>query len=71
MPKSTYILIETDKTFCPNCGRNVELLVSSNRETVIDLPAFYICCRCNSVSQVGVGPVKRGDPERPEFLGGI
>jgi hypothetical protein len=52
--ESLYVLIETEKSFCPKCHNTVGLLTSTQHR----LPSFYICFSCKYVGEVGVGPVK-------------
>jgi len=55
--KSKYVLQPAPQTHCGLCGGTVRLLV--NRQGFIDRdhPAFYLCCNCGKVSEVGVGPI--------------
>lgn len=55
--KSTYILQLDEKSFCPKCGKPVDLLATI--ELFHKKPWFYICWACHHVAQVGVGPVER------------
>jgi hypothetical protein len=54
-----YGLILTESSTCVHCNEPVWLL---SPETFNDrLPAFYICFHCQSIGQVGVGPVTARD----------
>lgn len=62
--KSIYQLIkENGQTFC-SCGGEVELLCSrsimkDNRIIIVKVPTFYICWKCKSVYENGVGKIDR------------
>jgi len=49
-----YMRIKTEKSFCPHCSRNVELLCSDAKNS----PMFYICWDCKLIAEVGIGEVK-------------
>lgn len=57
--KSNWTLIKSEKSRCPKCLHYVDLLC----KITTDRPAFYICFRCASVAEVGVGPVQKGDAD--------
>jgi hypothetical protein len=49
-----------EKTTCGTCGKHVDMLCPKDLVSeVITQPWFYICWRCRSIGQIGVGPVKR------------
>ena len=56
---SQYVLQEADGSFCKECHSPVSLLC--HKDFAGDTPAFYICFKCGSVGQVGVGPVEQID----------
>lgn len=53
--KGRYDLILSKKTFCPKCHECVFLLSKYD----FSGPSFYICFKCQTVAQVGVGPVSK------------
>lgn len=53
---SGYVIQETEKSRCSKCNSLVFLL--SNFDEADEKPAFYICFKCQNVSQVGVGHVQ-------------
>jgi rRNA maturation endonuclease Nob1 len=63
--KSTYVVQRDEKSFCPKCGKSVDLLCNSSIEPFIwpwdpeKRPWFYVCWACKHIAQVGVGPVER------------
>jgi predicted RNA-binding Zn-ribbon protein involved in translation (DUF1610 family) len=58
--KSSFMVIETESSYCPECHKTVSLLSNfDDRKS----PAFYICFSCGFVGQVGVGPVLRPSEE--------
>ena len=57
MAISKFIITQTPKSHCPQCGGSVVLL--AREDMAKSAPMFYICWTCNLVSQVGVGPVQR------------
>lgn len=52
---SSYELIATEKSFCPSCNNNLELLRLDDPTK----PQFFICFNCKFIGEVGVGPVNR------------
>jgi ribosomal protein S27AE len=58
---SKYTFQKTDKSFCP-CGANVFLLMSKDMHP--NDPAFYLCAKCGSIAQVGVGEISPPEKER-------
>jgi len=52
--KSNYVLQSAEKSHCPKCGSEVDLLCEKD----FDGPAFYICFNCKVIGHVGKGPVK-------------
>lgn len=56
--QSKYVLHQTEKSFCPDCGSQVHLLIS-DEDTHLK-PAFYICFFCQFIGEVGVSPVAKG-----------
>ena len=68
MKKSPYCLSLTDNSFCPKCGGNVSLLCNTSLLPADkNTPSFYICFKCNSVAQIGVGVVEEFDEDTFEF----
>ena len=68
MEESLYCLSLTDNSFCPSCGGNVSLLCNTSLLPAHkSTPSFYICFRCNSVAQIGVGVVEEFDEDTFEF----
>jgi hypothetical protein len=57
--KTLYVLQLDEKSFCPKCGKNVELLCESNSFKKTLGPWFYICFDCRLVAEVGKGEVPR------------
>jgi hypothetical protein len=55
--KSKYILQNLSGSICPYCKKYVYLLIGENIEK--RKPAFYICFDCETVFEVGVGPVTK------------
>ena len=53
-----YNLIFTENTFCPKCNKSVWLLSPENPFAEMD-NGFYVCFPCESIGQVGVGPVEK------------
>ena len=58
--KSNYVLQSAEKSHCPKCGSEVDLLCEKD----FDGPAFYICFNCKVIGHVGKGPVKMVDRQR-------
>ena len=52
-----YILIDSEKSFCPGsgCSRAVHLL--SPRDPSAQLPLYYLCQTCGRILQVGKGEI--------------
>lgn len=50
-----YIIQRSEGTTCPKCKTTAHLLCRDGQDI---RPAFYICWECQTVAQVGVGPVK-------------
>lgn len=48
----TYHRFKLPKAYCPKCSKKMELLFS---EEVSEMPQFYICFKCKTVGQFGVG----------------
>ena len=61
---SEYVLQKADSSFCLECHSPVSLLC--HKDFGGDTPAFYICFKCESVGQVGVGPVEQIDTDTDE-----
>lgn len=53
---SEYILQDSDKSFCSECGETVSLL--AHKDFKEKKPAFFICFNCKTIGEVGVGRVK-------------
>lgn len=53
-----YHRFKLPKAYCPKCSRKVELLFS---EEPSKLPQFYICFKCKTVGQFGVGELSTND----------
>ncbi len=61
MGKSGYIVQKTEKSFCMECGTQLDFLCPQDiktEEEVGSYLAFYICGNCGRVAQTGKGPVK-------------
>jgi uncharacterized protein with PIN domain len=61
---SSYVLQYDEKSYCPKCGNNVELLCEKLdtrlESTTKKLGAwFYVCFDCRLIAQVGKGEVPR------------
>jgi len=54
-----FVIQKDDKSHCPQCLETVDLLIPIDILTRPYGPMFYICWKCKTVAQVGVGPVKR------------
>lgn len=52
--KLTYILKNTESSFCPKCNTRVQLLTNEK----INSPIFFICFRCKYIGESGIGEVK-------------
>jgi DNA-directed RNA polymerase subunit M/transcription elongation factor TFIIS len=54
-----YILQTAHKSHCDQCGETLALLCEGDpRLTLEDFTWFYICFKCQRISQVGVGLVR-------------
>jgi hypothetical protein len=53
---SNYIIQRTQSSYCPNCSDLVYLLTDKDGKQV---PAFYICWKCQSIAEIGKGPIKK------------
>jgi len=53
----TYIVQESEKSFCPRCDRSVMLLCPKTLRRTRK-PWFYICFWCRSIYEVGRGELK-------------
>lgn len=54
----SYHRFKLPKAYCPKCSRKVELLFPEEKS---ELPQFYICFKCKSVGQFGVGELTAND----------
>ncbi|MBO0474133.1 hypothetical protein IGL98_000049 [Enterococcus sp. DIV0840] len=54
----TYHRFKLPKAYCPKCSKKVELLFS---EESSKMPQFYICFKCKTVGQFGVGELSAND----------
>jgi hypothetical protein len=61
--KSSYRLMQAEKSFCPNCNSNVHLLMS---DAATRTPTFFICFACEFIGEVGVGRVVPTDDTEEE-----
>lgn len=57
MTASLYSLIRTEKSRCGQCGAALDMLSTDP----LHGPSFFVCWPCQSVGQVGAGPVPRAD----------
>lgn len=53
---SNYVIQRTQSSYCPNCSDLVYLLTDKDGKQV---PAFYICWKCQSIAEIGKGPIKK------------
>ncbi|MGX7263688.1 HNH endonuclease [Enterococcus crotali] len=53
-----YHRFKLPKAYCPKCSRKVELLFS---EETSDQAQFYICFKCKTIGQFGVGELPQND----------
>ena len=44
-------------TICQYCNDNKYMFLLINHKTKSKLPSFYICFRCGTVSEVGIGEI--------------
>ncbi|MGX7245407.1 HNH endonuclease [Enterococcus quebecensis] len=53
-----YHRFKLPKAYCPKCSRKVELLFSEESQ---EAPQFYICFKCKTVGQFGLGELPAND----------
>jgi len=53
-PKSSYLLMKTQSSYCPACNKKVYLLCEESGKKN---PAFYICFDCKFIGELGKGRV--------------
>jgi hypothetical protein len=51
---SKYTFQKMDSSFCP-CGEKALLLIT--RDLDKDAPVFFLCSKCGSIAQAGVGEI--------------
>jgi len=60
--QSNFVTVTMEKSFCRTCRERVTLLVNEDLHQVA-VVSFFICWKCKTVSEVGVGLCVDKTPE--------